>query len=153
MMRVSVIALHKEEITMAILVWIFIVLGAALATSSIVAIFWIRKADLLDKYTLYIWCAIGIVVGLLLALGNVFWLYGTESGARAIKSFHSEITGGLSREIRVYDMEGDLIEQYEGKFDVKITDGKILFDMPSTDGASKRVQILHSTGTVVIEEK
>ena len=138
---------------MAILVWIFIVLGAALATSSIVAIFWIRKADLLDKYTLYIWCAVGIVVGLLLALGNVFWLYGTESGARAIRSFHSETTGGLVREIRVYDMEGDLLESYEGKFDVEVKEGKVLFDIPSTDGTSKRVQILHSTGTVVIEEK
>ena len=131
---------------------IMIIIGTIVAMGAIV-VFALKFKNSYDRGELTFFSVAALVIGLLIAGGSAFWLYGTESGARSIRSFHSETTGGLSREVRVYDMEGDLIEQYEGKFDVEITDGKILFDMPSTDGSPKRIQVLHSTGTVVIEEK
>ena len=84
--------------------------------------------------------------------GLLLWhLYGTESGRRAQKSFRSETHGGLIRTVKVYDMQGDLIQEYKGKFDIEEnqTGGivKVKFDC---DG--KRHIVYCSTGTVVIDE-
>lgn len=92
-----------------------------------------------------------IILASAIAVGCFWWLYSTQSGARARKTFVSEVSGGLNRVVHVYDMEGDLIAEYNGKFDVdeSATDGitKIKFDM---DG--KRHIIYSSTGTVIIDE-
>lgn len=84
--------------------------------------------------------------------GLIIWhLYGTESGRRAQKSFKSETHGGLTRTVKVYDMQGELIQEYKGRFDIEEnqTDGivKVKFDC---DG--KRHIVYCSTGTVVIDE-
>lgn len=84
--------------------------------------------------------------------GLTFWhLYYTESGKRAQKSFHSEVGGGLYRIVKVYDMQGEQISEYRGKFDIEEnqTDGvtKIKFD-----NGGKRHIIYCSTGTVIIDE-
>lgn len=84
--------------------------------------------------------------------GLTFWhLYYTESGKRAQKSFHSEAGGGLHRVVKVYDMQGEQIAEYKGKFDLEEqqTDGvtKIKFD-----NNGKRHIIYCSTGTVIIDE-
>lgn len=94
-----------------------------------------------------------IVIGMFMTIGSAFWLYGTEAGARAQKSWQSETSGGLTRVVTVYDMEGDQISKYEGKFDVDANEQRIIFDIPQADGTYKRVQIWSSTGTVTIEEK
>ena len=96
-------------------------------------------------------CTITMLITFLLC-GFMLWsLYFTESGKRAQKTFRSETSGGLYRIVKVYDMEGELIEQYEGQFDVSeaATSGitKVKFDM---DG--KRHIIYCTTGTVVIDE-
>ena len=84
--------------------------------------------------------------------GLAFWhLYYTESGKRAQKTFRSEVGGGLYRVVKVYDMDGEQIAEYKGKFDVEEqqTEGvtKIKFDL---DG--ERHIIYCSTGTVIIDE-
>lgn len=84
--------------------------------------------------------------------GLTFWhLYYTESGKRAQKTFHSEVGGGLHRVVKVYDMQGEQIAEYHGKFDLEEqqTDGvtKIKFD-----NGGKRHIIYCSTGTVIIDE-
>lgn len=84
--------------------------------------------------------------------GVTFWhLYYTESGKREQKTFQSEIGGGLYRVVKVYDMQGEQIAEYKGKFDVEEqqTEGvtKIKFDL---DG--ERHIIYCSTGTVIIDE-
>lgn len=77
------------------------------------------------------------------------WLYqNTESGKRALKSQESNFNAGIERRVEVYDMEGELIKEYEGKFDVTYDDDRILFD----DEKGKRHVIYYSTGTVVIDE-
>lgn len=85
--------------------------------------------------------------------GLCLWaLYGTEAGKRAQKTLHSETTGGLQRTVKVYDVEGDLLAEYKGKFDVaeSATEGitKVKFDC---DG--KRHIIYGSTGTIIIDEE
>jgi outer membrane lipoprotein-sorting protein len=71
----------------------------------------------------------------------------TESFQREMKNMASEYTGGLSRTAKVYASDGELIAQYEGKFDVQSSEfgNKVLFDV---DG--KRVIIYNAI--VIIEE-
>lgn len=96
---------------------------------------------------------VAIIMGICVAIscGIIWFLYFTEGGKRTQKTYYSEVSGGLYRIVKVYDMEGELIEVYEGKFDVdeSATSGitKIKFDM---DG--KRHIIYCTTGTVVIDE-
>jgi hypothetical protein len=95
--------------------------------------------------------AVSIIVAIGLS-GLLFWhLYYTESGKRAQKTFHSEVGGGLYRTVKVYDMQGEQIAEYKGKFDVEENqiDGvtKIKFDL----GGERHI-IYCSTGTVIIDE-
>lgn len=78
---------------------------------------------------------------------SLFRLYGTESGRREIKDFTSNLSG-IERVVKVYDMEGDLIASYQGRFDVDYDSSRIVFD----DENGKRHIIYYSTGTVIIDE-
>lgn len=79
------------------------------------------------------------------------WWYGnTESGKRAIKTQESNFDGGIRRHVSVYDAVGNLIQEWDGKFDVDF-DGdeqRILFD----DENGRRHLVYFKTGTVVVEE-
>lgn len=96
---------------------------------------------------------IGLVVTVILTLAInsciLWYLYGTESGKRAVKDTKSNIYGGIERTITVYDIDGEIIKQYEGKFDVDYDSERIKFD----DENGKRHIIYYTTGTVVIDEK
>lgn len=136
-----------------VVAWIGIVIGVLVVVGGLAAAVYSGRADKYDR-GFWRWGGIAaLVIGLIMAGGSAFWLYGTEGGSRAQKTWDSETAGGLTRVVRVYDMEGDLIATYEGKFDVDANDQRIIFDIPQSDGSSKRVQIWSSTGTVVIEEK
>lgn len=83
-------------------------------------------------------------------LGIVWYSFNTESGKRAYKDQQSNLSGGIERVVRVYDMEGDLIQEYRGKFDVETDNGSyVLFD----DEQGKRHIIYYTTGTVIIDEQ
>lgn len=87
---------------------------------------------------------------LALALMFMLWWYNnTESGKRAFKTQESNLTGGIEREVSVYDVEGELIKSYSGKFDVVYDNDRILFD----DENGKRHVIYYPTGTVIIDER
>lgn len=68
---------------------------------------------------------------------------------RYIKDLDSNYGGGLHRTVRVYDMEGDLVAEYSGKFDIE-TDhtNYILWD----DEQGKRHIIYFSTFNVIVDE-
>lgn len=69
---------------------------------------------------------IGLIIG---AFFLAIHLFGTESGSRAIKNFSSDLSG-LNRTLEVYDMTGNLIKTYEGKFDINNNEqGVIKFDL------------------------
>ena len=77
------------------------------------------------------------------------WYYqNTASGQRALKTQKSELNNGIERIIVVYDMNGQIIEKYEGKFDIEYKDERIMFD--DTDG--NRHIIYFKTGTVIVHE-
>lgn len=97
--------------------------------------------------------ALSIVVGIVISVGvlcGMRWYYGnTQSGKRAMKSQQSNFEEGLDRTVRVYDIKGDLIQEYSGKFDVDYDAERIIFD----DDKGKRHVIYYSTATVIIDEK
>ena len=90
------------------------------------------------------------IISLVIIIGVVLYcIFGTESGQRMIKDFQSNFTGGLERTVTVYDMEGDVIKEYSGKFDVEYDSNRIKFD----DENGKRHVVYYTTGTVVIDER
>jgi len=78
----------------------------------------------------------------------LFWYNGTESGKREWKSWKSETNQGIQREVKVYDVNGNLIKEYKGKFDVDYDSDRIIFD----DQDGKRHIVYYPTGTVIIDE-
>ena len=95
---------------------------------------------------------IGALVGVVISgiiLGGMFWYYNsTAAGARALKSQESNFNMGIERKVTVYDVEGDVIQEYEGKFDIEYDDDRILFD----DDKGLRHVIYYPTGTIIIDE-
>lgn len=96
-----------------------------------------------------------VSIGIAIALCNgVFvgmnaYYNNTESGKRALKSQESNFNSGIERTVTIYDVNGKVIKQYEGKFDVEYDDDRILFD----DENGKRHVVYYTTGTVAIDEK
>ena len=78
-------------------------------------------------------------------LGGVF-VFNTASIQRKIKSWRSEIDGGLERTVTVYDYNGKEIRHWTGKFDVSESESETYFD----DEDGKRV-VIH--GGIVINEE
>lgn len=71
------------------------------------------------------------------------------SCARACKDYNSDVNGGLYRTVRVYDIDGDLVAEYTGKFDIETDHSTyILWD----DEMGKRHIIYFSTFNVIIDE-
>lgn len=90
-----------------------------------------------------------LVILTVIAVIGVTWYYtGTAVGRRAWKSQQSNFTNGLNREVKVYSMDGKLIKEYSGKFDIEYDDDRILFD----DEKGNRHIIYYPTGTVIVDE-
>ena len=79
-----------------------------------------------------------------------FWYYNnTESGMRAMKDQESNFGDGINRVVTVYDVNGNVIATYEGRFDIETDkDSYILFD----DEDGYRHVIYYTTGTITIDE-
>lgn len=90
----------------------------------------------------------GIIISVALMFGMLFYYNFTASGKRAYKTQKSELQNGIDRTVTVYDMEGDIIKTYSGKFDVTYDSDRILFD----DEQGKRHVIYYPTGTVTVDE-
>jgi small-conductance mechanosensitive channel len=95
---------------------------------------------------------VGVIIGFCISLVVMFgmlWYYGsTAAGARAMKTQESNFNRGINRTITVYDIEGDVIQQFSGKFDIEYDDDRIMFD----DENNLRHIIYYPTGTVIIDE-
>ncbi len=95
---------------------------------------------------------ISVILGLIIVAASWAtgaWYYtGTEAGKRAIKTQQSNFGGGIERRITVYDVEGDVIAKYEGRFDIEYDDDRILFD----DEEGLRHIIYYPTGNVIVDE-
>lgn len=89
-----------------------------------------------------------IILGAILIVSPIVYM-NTEAGARALKDQQSNFNEGIERVVKIYDVNGELIEQYEGRFDVETTSSYVLFD----DENNKRHMIYYTTGTIIIDEK
>lgn len=124
--------------------WIFIVLGGIL----ILVLAACLASEIVSPIGQVFTILVGVVLSILLFVGVKFYYTNTESGKRAYKDQESNLKGGISRTVDVYDMEGDLIKSYSGEFDVEMNDTHIVFD----DENGKRHIVYFTTGTVVIDE-
>ena len=70
-----------------------------------------------------------------------------QSCQRELKSIGSDLGGGLSRTLTVYDYNGDTLKTYTGKFDIRDNgaDNQVFFDL-----CGKRIWI---QGGIVISEE
>ena len=59
----------------------------------------------------------------------VLSLAGCASWNRELKSFGSDITGGLNRTVTAYSYDGDVLGQWSGKFDVSESENETFFDI------------------------
>lgn len=89
------------------------------------------------------------VLVLIILAGMLFYYNNTASGKRAFKTQESDLNNGLYRGIYVYSMNGELIEEYHGKFDVDYDESRLVFD----DEEGLRHVVYYTTGTVVINEE
>lgn len=95
---------------------------------------------------------LGLIICLAIAVG--IWVAGwfycthTEGGKRALKTQQSNLNGGIERRVLVYDVSGNVIADYQGKFDIEYDNDRILFD----DEEGLRHIIYYPTGTVIIDE-
>ena len=93
-----------------------------------------------------------LTVILTVAISAVFIWYRTTSasGQRALKDQQSNLSGGIERTVSVYDINGEIIEQYTGRFDIETDrNSYILFD----DEQGKRHMIYYTTATIIIDEQ
>ena len=84
-----------------------------------------------------------VVVLLLLGLTTVFWGC-TERQRKNLKHFKSDIIG-LKRKVILYDAQGKVIRQWQGRFKIEVQGSFISF----IDDNGKDIKV---SGTVVVEE-
>jgi hypothetical protein len=108
-----------------------------------------KKNDAVTRKSLRIGAGIVWVVTIIVC-GLIYW-YGhySAAGQRAYKDQQANLQGGLERLVTVYDINGQVIKEYRGKFDVETDNSSyILFD----DENNLRHIIYYTTGTVIIDE-
>jgi len=101
-----------------------------------------------DWIGLIVGAIIGILISAIMWICVTWYYNSTEAGKRARKSQDSNFNGGITRRVRVYDMDGDILEEYKGKFDVDYGNERILFD----DENNMRHVIYYKSGTVIVDE-
>lgn len=131
--------------------WVVTIITALAALCSIVGIIFWADEDGKKKPLRLLWIIPALIVAGVIIGYFMFWLYGTESGARAQKTFDSQVHGGLERHVTVYDVEGDVLQEYDGKFDVE-EDYEAGIVKVKFDEGGKRHIIYSNTGTVIIDE-
>lgn len=96
--------------------------------------------------------AITIILSIIVWIGFGWYYNNTAAGQRDLKSQRSELGDGITRELTVYDMQGEVIETYKGKFDIDFTSSqsgeRIVFD----DEQGIRHVIYPGGGIVIINE-
>lgn len=85
------------------------------------------------------------IIVLALSLVMIIGLSSCASVQRGMKSFGSDISGGLDRTVTVYSYDGDPIKSWSGKFDVSESEAETFFDVNG-----KRVVI---QGGIIINEE
>lgn len=92
---------------------------------------------------------VGLIIGLVLIITPIIYS-NIAAGQRAYKDQQSNFNvNQITREVIVYDINGNVITTYTGKFDIETDNEKyILFD----DENGLRHIIYYTTGTVIVNE-
>ena len=80
---------------------------------------------------------------------SLFMFTGCASWNSTVKNWESELGNGLNRVVKVYSMDGKLLETYEGRIDIDYDNDRVIFQI----NGGNRVAIYTKTATVVVEEK
>lgn len=127
--------IEREDSILMNIFFIFIILTSIAA----LIIYKYRKFDVV----------VTTIVAVLIIIASYWYFTSTEVGKREVKDFTSNVSGGIPRYVRVYDVNGELIEEYTGTFDMETNhDNYILFD----DENGLRHIIYFTTGTIIIDE-
>lgn len=127
--------------------WILCVLGVVTVILGVIFAINLAKDD--ESGSAVGALIMAVIVGGAMIVGPIVYST-TEKGQRALKDQESNFTGGISRTVEVYDINGNLIKSYEGKFDIETDkDNYILFD----DENGQRHIIYFTTGTIIVDEK
>lgn len=89
-----------------------------------------------------------ILLSVSLCLGLTFMTGCSEAWNRNMKEWQSNHGGGLSRKMVIYSENGEILAEYDGKFDISYSDGRIKF---LQDGKMRNIYIGNSA-TVIVEE-
>ena len=73
---------------------------------------------------------------------------GCSSWQRTTKTISSDLSGGLNREIIVYDSVGNELFRQKGKFDIEYTNERVMYD----DENNLRHIIYFKNGVVIVNE-
>lgn len=102
------------------------------------------------KIGLSVATAATVLITALISGVYIWYRLNSESGRRALKDQQSNLSGGIERTVSVYDVNGQLIKEYSGKFDIETDrESYILFD----DEDGNRHMIYYTTGTIIVDEK
>lgn len=89
------------------------------------------------------------VLVICMAILGLLTLTGCEAWERTKKEWDSNYDGGLNRKMVIYSEAGDVLAEYEGKFDISYSDGRIKF---MQDGKMRNIY-LGNSATVIVEEQ
>lgn len=92
-----------------------------------------------------------LIIGAAIVFSSCFvWYMSTSAvGKRALKDQEINLQNGTQRTVRVFDINGNQIEEYMGFFDIETDkESYILFD----DENGKRHIIYYTTGTIIVDE-
>ena len=122
---------------------------SVIAIGAAIALVWLNDMKSTSKMLVIIAGIVAVIV----IWGVGYWYCNfTASGQRALKTQRSELGAGMRREITIYNMQGEVIEHYEGTFDVDTSSegsaARILFD----DEEGNRHIIYPGSGIVIINE-
>lgn len=125
---------------------LFAVSGATMAG----ILLWMH-CEKVDKKAKAITLLIEVVVMATMIGGCAAYHTRTESGKRSLKSWQSETTGGIDRTVTVYDIQGEEIAKYSGRFDIEESSQEGVVKIKFDDNGKRHI-IYAQTGTVLIDE-
>jgi len=97
-------------------------------------------------------CLIGLTIFIGSVTGGNWWLNNTASGLRIQISWQAEMNIGLYRNVQVFTATGELVYEYQGRFDVDQNDHRIILDIINEENRARRVYISAPAGVVIISE-
>lgn len=89
------------------------------------------------------------IMSVIMVVLGLATLTGCETWERMKKEWSSNTDGGLDRKMIIYSEGGEVLAEYEGKFDISYSNGRIKF----MENGKMRNIYLGNSATVIVEEQ